>query len=105
MTWRMVRRLHTLLWRHPAHGQAVPGAQPAKMGLLMVKLRPVPELPVGLQMGLPQLPTGRATLPCPRWWMQEARVVRVVRVAWALQVLRVAEGPVQVMGHHGLLWR
>ena len=78
----MARRLSTLLWRHPAHGQAVPGAWLAEMGLLqvgllMVKLRPVPELPVGLQMGLPQMPTGRATLPCPRWWMQETRVVRV----------------------------
>jgi hypothetical protein len=72
------------------------------MGLLMVKLRPVPELPVGLQMGLSQMPTGRVTPPCPRWWTQETRVVRA---AWALRVLRVAAGAVQVMGRHGLLWR
>ena len=103
----MTLRLRTLLWQHPAHGWTAPGARPAEMGLLqvgllMVKLRPVPELPMGLQMDLSQMLTGRATLPCPRWWTQETRVIRV---AWALQVLRVAEGPVQVMGHHGLLWR
>lgn len=59
-------------------------------------------LQVGLQMGLSQMPTGRVTLPCPRWWTQEARVAWAAR---ALQVLRVAAGPVQVMGRHGLLWR